>query len=91
MTRARRRVPSGSQIDASLSCHGDFPVLTATGAIRLETHGPLGILWAGLGLCGFYIALIWINTLLGFVLTPLFLVPLTWLQDRVRGKARARG
>lgn len=68
-----------------------LPVLTATGAIRLETHGPLGILWAGLGLCGFYIALIWINTLLGFVLTPLFLVPLTWLQDRVRGKARARG
>lgn len=63
----------------------------ATGVIRLETHGPLGILWAGLGLCGFYIALIWINTLLGFVLTPLFLVPFTWLQDRVRGRARARG
>ena len=57
----------------------------------METHGPLGILWAGLGLMGFYIALVWINTLLGFVLTPLFLVPLTWLQDRVRGKAPARG
>jgi uncharacterized membrane protein len=57
----------------------------------LETHGPLGTLWAGLGLMGFYIALVWINTLLGFVLTPLFLVPLTWLQDRVRGKAPARG
>ena len=57
----------------------------------METHGPLGIIWAGLGLCGFYIALVWINTLLGFVLTPLFLVPLTWLQDRVRGKAPARG
>jgi hypothetical protein len=61
----------------------------------LETHGPLGILWAGLGLCGFYIALVWINTLLGFVLTPLFLVPGTWLMDwleaRRRGKVPARG
>jgi len=44
----------------------------------LETHGPLGIIWAGLGLSGFYIALIWINTLLGVFLTPLFLIPLTW-------------
>lgn len=57
----------------------------------LETHGPLGTLWVGLGLCGFYVALIWINTLLGFVLTPLFIVPLTWLQDKFRGKAPARG
>jgi uncharacterized membrane protein len=57
----------------------------------LETHGPLGTLWVGLGLCGFYVALVWINTLLGFVLTPLFIVPLTWLQDRIRGKAPARG
>jgi hypothetical protein len=61
----------------------------------LETHGPLGILWAGLGLCGFYIALVWINTLLGFVLTPLFAIPGTWLMDwlkeRRRGKVPARG
>jgi hypothetical protein len=57
----------------------------------LETHGPLGTLWVGLGLCAFYIALVWINTLLGVVLTPLFIVPLTWLQDRVRGKTPARG
>jgi hypothetical protein len=56
----------------------------------LETHGPLGTLWVGLGLCAFYIALVWINTLLGFVLTPLFIVPLTWLQDKVLGKARVR-
>lgn len=67
------------------------PFFTATGAISLETHGPLGTLWVGLGLCGFYLALIWLNTLLGFVLTPLFIVPLTWLQDRIRGKAPARG
>jgi hypothetical protein len=56
----------------------------------LETHGPLGTLWVGLGLCGFYIALVWINTLLGFVLTPLFLIPLTWVKQLVRGKAPAR-
>jgi hypothetical protein len=64
--------------------HGDRSIL-------LETHGPLGVLWVGLGLCCFYIALAWINILLGVVLTPLFIVPLTWLQDRVRGKSPARG
>lgn len=57
----------------------------------METHGPLGTLWVGLGLCCFYVALVWINTLLGFLLTPLFIVPLTWLQDKVRGKAPVRG
>src|SRR5687768_5443279 len=59
--------------------------------IRLETHGPLGTLWVGLGLCAFYIALVWINTLLGFVLTPLYIVPATWLMDKVKGKAPVRG
>lgn len=56
----------------------------------METHGPFGILWVGLGLCGFYLALIWINTLLGFVLTPLFGVPFTWLWDRFHRTASAR-
>jgi hypothetical protein len=49
----------------------------------LETHGPLGTLWVGLGLGAFYIALTWINTLLGVFLTPLFIIPMTWLQDRL--------
>ena len=57
----------------------------------LVTHGPLGTLWVGLGLCAFYLALVWINTLLGFFLTPLFIVPATWLQDSVLRKRRARG
>ncbi|MGH7718121.1 MAG: hypothetical protein ACREON_04670 [Gemmatimonadaceae bacterium] len=48
----------------------------------METHGPLGTLWAGLGLASFYVALIWINTLLGVFLTPLFLIPLSWLKLR---------
>ena len=56
----------------------------------LVTHGPLGILWVGLGLGAFYLALIWINTLLGVFLTPLFIVPLTWLQDRVMDSRRRR-
>ena len=47
----------------------------------MESHGPLGTLWVGIGLGLFYIALIWLNTLLGFVLTPLFIVPATWLMD----------
>jgi hypothetical protein len=36
-----------------------------------------------LGLGCFYIALVWLNTLLGFFLTPLFVIPATWLQDRL--------
>lgn len=43
--------------------------------------GPLGTLVAGLGMGAFYVALIWINSLLGMFLTPLFLIPLTWAQD----------
>jgi membrane protein implicated in regulation of membrane protease activity len=47
----------------------------------VESHGPLGTLWVGLALGAFYIALIWVNTLLGFLLTPLFFIPQTWLMD----------
>jgi hypothetical protein len=54
----------------------------------LQSHGPLGTLWIGLGLGCFYIALIWLNTLLGFVLTPLFILPATWLMDRMGGRRR---
>jgi len=49
----------------------------------LESHGPLGTLWVGIGLGLFYIALIWLNTLLGFVLTPLFILPAGWLMDAI--------
>jgi len=53
-----------------------------TGEFRLETHGPLGTLWVSLGLICFYIALIWLNTLLGLFLTPLLTgIPSTWLLD----------
>jgi hypothetical protein len=44
----------------------------------------LGTLWAGIGLIAFYIALIWLNTLLGVFLTPLFLIPQTWLMDKMK-------
>ncbi len=50
----------------------------------METHGPLGLIWVAAGLIAFYIALIWINSLLGLFLTPLFIIPLTWLQDHLR-------
>lgn len=49
----------------------------------METHGPLGTLWVSLGLIAFYFALIWLNTLLGVFLTPLFLIPGTWLMDKL--------
>ena len=54
----------------------------------METHGPLGTLIAGLGLGAFYAALLWVNLLLGHILTPLFLIPLTGRQDLVVGRRR---
>lgn len=49
----------------------------------------LGTLWVGLGLCAFYIALVWINTLLGFFLTPLLTgIPLSWLMDAMSARRR---
>jgi len=56
----------------------------------METHGPLGTLWVGVGLIGFYLALIWLNTLLGIFLTPLFLIPGTWLMDFMQRRKRAK-
>ena len=58
-------------------------------AFALETHGPLGTLIAGLGLGAFYLALTWVNLLLGHMLTPLFLIPLTWLMDKVNARRRS--
>jgi predicted Na+-dependent transporter len=49
----------------------------------VESQGPLAIVWVSLGLGAFYIALIWVNTLLGVFLTPLFLIPGTWLLDKM--------
>jgi hypothetical protein len=56
----------------------------------METHGPLGTLWVSFGLIGFYLALIWLNTLLGLFLTPLFLIPGTWLMDWLQARKQAR-
>lgn len=50
----------------------------------METHGPFGTLWVGIGLGLFYLALIWLNTLLGFFLTPLFVIPATWVMDKLQ-------
>ena len=64
-------------------------IYTTTQETKLETHGPLGTLWVGLGLGAFFTALIWVNLLLGHMLTPLFILPLTWLQDLMaRRKAK---
>ena len=56
----------------------------------VESHGPLGVLWVGVALGAFYIALIWLNTLLGFFLTPLFLIPQTWLMDAIARRRAKR-
>jgi hypothetical protein len=49
----------------------------------------LGTLWVSIGLGCFYIALIWLNTLLGFFLTPLFVIPATWLTDRMPARSKS--
>ena len=49
----------------------------------MNTEGPLALLWVGLGLGAFYVALIWLNTLLPMFLTPLFIIPLTWVLERL--------
>ena len=57
----------------------------------IETAGnPIGIIWVGAGLIAFYIALTWLNLLLGVVLTPLFLIPQTWLLERLKARKAAR-
>ena len=57
----------------------------------METHGPLGTLWVSLGLIGFYLALIWLNTLLGIFLTPLVIIPQTWLMDWLKRRKERNG
>ena len=52
----------------------------------MESQGPLAVLWVGIGLCCFYIALIWLNSLLGFFLTPLFVIPATWVMDKMKAR-----
>lgn len=60
------------------------------GHLGVEAHGPLGTLWVSIGLICFYIGLLWINSLLGTFLTPLFLIPVTWLMDHLkRRKAKS--
>jgi hypothetical protein len=77
----------------SLTSHLQPPTLILPPSVlrrstHLETQGPLGTLWVGLGLCAFYIALIWLNTLLGVFLTPLFIIPGTWLLEWLQGRRR---
>jgi hypothetical protein len=48
----------------------------------VETHGPLGLIWVSLGLGAFYLALIWINSLLGLVITPLFVLLASRVFDK---------
>jgi len=60
---------------------GCLPPLRRGNAVN--TQGPVAFLWVTLGLTAFYIALIWLNTLLPMFLIPLFIVPLTWLLERL--------
>ena len=54
----------------------------------METHGPLGVIWVSVGLVCFYIALIWINSLLGLMITPLFTLLGNSVFNMIRHKKR---
>ena len=83
-----------SRADGTLSRRqsGTVSVLRrqSTGGVGVETNGILGTLWMGIGLGAYFLALTWINVLLGSFLTPLFIVPMTWLQDRIVAKPSDR-
>lgn len=76
--------PSGPAQNVPLLSAPNHPTINR--GIALEHHNVLGVIWAGFGLTAYYMALTWINILLGMFLTPLFLIPLTWLQDAVKGR-----
>jgi hypothetical protein len=53
---------------------------------RVEHHGLFGSIWASFGMTAYYMAITWINILLGLFLGPLFVIPLTWIQDAMNKK-----
>lgn len=84
------KLPKGARYLALPAAPATFCGTTSTtqqGHV-LDTSGPLGTLWVGFGLGAFYIALIWLNTLLGVFLTPLFIIPGTWLMDAAANRKR---
>lgn len=64
-------------------------LLSSDHPVESTYGGPLGTLIAGVGMCAFYLALIWINALLGLFLTPFFIIPLTWIQDAWNARRKA--
>jgi hypothetical protein len=55
----------------------------------VEHHGTFGTIWASLGMTAYYMAITWINILLGLFLGPLFMIPITWVQDAMGKKTAA--
>jgi hypothetical protein len=58
--------------------------------VEQQFGGPFGTLIAGLGMGAYYIGLTWINILLGMLLTPFFVIPLTWVQDAMKKRSEAK-
>ncbi len=65
-----------------------FDLIAPDTHVEHSIGGPLGTLVAGLGLGAFFLALTWINVLLGMFLTPLFIIPMTWLQDALAARKK---
>ncbi len=54
----------------------------------MEEAGAFGTLWAALGMSAYFMALTWINILLGLILSPLFIMPITWFKSRQGGQPK---
>lgn len=52
----------------------------------MEEAGAFGTLWAALGMSAYFMALTWINILLAIILSPLFLIPISWFKSRQGGQ-----
>ncbi len=50
----------------------------------VESHSTLGTIWASLGMTAYWMGLLWLNILLGSFLSPLFTIPVTWVQDALK-------
>lgn len=77
------RVVVGTRGAANLETSFD----TRFGEQRVEDAGLIGTIWAGLGMASYFMALTWINMLLGHMLSPLFVIPLSWFRSKQGGRA----
>lgn len=84
-TGGAKPLPSGPGLDYSFRVPALCVAIIRFRRTTVESHGTLGTIWASFGMTAYYMALTWINILLGLFLSPLFVIPLTWLKQKQGG------